>query len=169
MLKKSTAIALTALITASLMPPLKTQANPAAVIGAVGCGASGVCGAIVGLVTVGGVAYYVINNQGKQSRVRRAGFQINAYPRPQAGPRPNFNTQPANGNGKVEIHGATTAAGCDRMAARFKRYGRRVKLVKKVRLDTGGILQWACHFEGEDATPGWYEGRGKRGDTSSGY
>lgn len=55
-----------------------------------------------------------------------------------------------------ETHGAVTAADCQRMLRRFQQEGRRVRLVK-VRKNPynrgGGVLEYICYFDGEDANP----------------
>lgn len=58
--------------------------------------------------------------------------------------------------GQRELHGATSASGCYKMAERFKREGRRVKLVRIKPNTSDGILTTVCIFEGEDADPSHY-------------
>lgn len=55
-----------------------------------------------------------------------------------------------------EIHGAVTADDCYRMLERFLNEGRRVHLVAVERNQAnlgGGVLEWMCVFDGEDADP----------------
>lgn len=53
-----------------------------------------------------------------------------------------------------EIHGAVNSSDCQRMLERFRRDGRRLRLVNVRRNDigVGGVLAWICEFEEE--TPG---------------
>lgn len=57
-----------------------------------------------------------------------------------------------------EVHGAVSESGCYAMAARFKKAGRSVKLVRirKVSSSSSVVLKYDCIFEGKDARPGWY-------------
>lgn len=63
---------------------------------------------------------------------------------------------PAPQKGVREYHGATNSSQCDKMADRFARQGRRVKLVKKIKLTGSSFFQYTCAFEGEDSDPGFY-------------
>lgn len=57
---------------------------------------------------------------------------------------------------EYEIHGAVTAGDCYIMLARFLREGRKVRLVAVERNQAnqgGGVLEWMCVFDGEDADP----------------
>lgn len=57
---------------------------------------------------------------------------------------------------RYEIHGAVTAADCKRMEARFKREGRRVRLIHAQPNPSnlkGGVLKYRCIFDGPDAEP----------------
>ena len=57
----------------------------------------------------------------------------------------------------TERHGATTPEGCRRLNKRFKEWGRNVDLVKVQpnSVGTGGVLNWECLFQGEDAEVGF--------------
>jgi len=134
-------------------PAIAQQPSDAQVVesmvGGSACAASVGCGVVVGIVVLGGVAYYVLNAKGRKYRV--SPMEVHAQPIPQAGPRPRaFYAQ--------EQHGAASEGSCYKMAQRFQRAGRRVKLVRTERnnLGVGGVLTWKCIFEGEDAQPGWY-------------
>ena len=57
---------------------------------------------------------------------------------------------------QYEIHGAVTAADCYQMLQRFHQEGRRVWLKAVERNPAnqgGGVLEWMCVFDGEDASP----------------
>ena len=85
-------------------------------------------------------------------------WQRGRYNQAPAAPR-EVQTQPGyNEPGKQEFHGATTQDGCRKMAERFKREGRRVRLTKMYRANNpGAVLVWTCVFEGEDAEFGHYD------------
>ena len=85
-------------------------------------------------------------------------WQRGRYNQAPAKPR-EVRTQPQyNEPGKTEFHGATTEAGCRKMAERFKREGRRVTLTKTYRSkNPGAVLVWTCVFEGEDAEFGHFD------------
>lgn len=58
---------------------------------------------------------------------------------------------------KVEQHGAVDINGCYSMADRFKKEGRKVTLkeiMKNPFNEGGGVLEFLCIFEGEDAESG---------------
>ena len=63
-------------------------------------------------------------------------------------------------SGYREQHGSVDRAGCERMLARFRREGRRIRLVdvQENNLAPRGMrtLNYICFFEGEDSTPGYY-------------
>ena len=63
-------------------------------------------------------------------------------------------------SGSREQHGSVDRAGCERMLARFRREGRRVRLadIQENNLAPKGMrtLNYICIFEGEDSTPGYY-------------
>ena len=67
--------------------------------------------------------------------------------------------QPESGSYR-EQHGSVDRAGCERMLQRFRREGRRIRLVdiQENNLAPKGMrtLEYVCIFEGEDATPGYY-------------
>lgn len=55
---------------------------------------------------------------------------------------------------KQEQHGSVNADGCYQMEARFKKEGRKVKLVQVTSNPLnqgGGVLEFMCVFQGEDA------------------
>ena len=57
---------------------------------------------------------------------------------------------------QYEIHGAVNAEDCYRMLERFQQEGRRVwlKAVERNQANQGGgVLEWMCVFDGEDAGP----------------
>lgn len=57
---------------------------------------------------------------------------------------------------QYEIHGAVTANDCYKMLERFLKEGRRVNLIAVERNQAnqgGGVLEWMCVFDGEDADP----------------
>jgi hypothetical protein len=122
------------------------------VIGGSACAASVGCGVIVGIVFLGGVGYYVLNANGRKFRVHPTQMEIHARPIVQPGPKPSAFYA------KQERHGAVRASDCNKMAERFRRAGRRVRLVRVIPNDVGvgGVLRVVCLFEGEDAQEGWY-------------
>lgn len=69
--------------------------------------------------------------------------------------------QQYNEPGQIEVHGAVKSTDCYEMEKRFKAQGRNIRLAKIKRNDigTGGVLQWMCIFEGDDAQTGWFEDR----------
>ncbi|MBD2073927.1 hypothetical protein H6F86_08495 [Phormidium sp. FACHB-592] len=151
MQRRALAIALTACFSPIVLPQNSRAQVVETYVGATACAATVGCGAIVGIVFLGGVGYYILNARGQKYRLHPNQMEIHTQPIPQSGPRPEMRSQ-------QEIHGAVNRSDCNQIAARFKRAGRRVKLVRTLPNDVGvgGVLKWKCIFEGEDAIPGWY-------------
>jgi hypothetical protein len=59
-----------------------------------------------------------------------------------------------------EVHGAVSRADCYEMERKFRRQGRRLKLVdvqkNKYNLK-GGVLRYLCIFEGDEAVDNWFD------------
>jgi len=78
--------------------------------------------------------------------------------RQQAAPQ-EVRSQPVyNEPGAQELHGATSRENCNTMAERFKREGRKLKLVRVDKsTNPGATLQYICVFQGEGATTGYFD------------
>lgn len=158
MKKRLVAIALIACFSPVVLPqPSEAQVETA--IGASACAASGVCGAIVGIVFLGGVGYYVLNaNNGKRYRVPPHQMEIHRQPIPQAGPRPEMRSAGYNEPGKVETHAVTHPNLCRQMEQKFIMQGRKLRL-HRIRRTMNPGLRYDCEFKGEDAVEGWFNDR----------
>ncbi len=138
-IQQLTAIALFTSITLPVDPPAQAQSVPAAVAA---CTAQP---EICSVVVAGVGAWYILWRHHMTELCTWGGCKVLQRP-PRAEMRANR-----------EEHGAATRQGCAAMAARFKKAGRKVRLVDIQPLPgLGTILKFKCIFEGEDAEPGWY-------------
>ncbi len=137
--RKIISTALAGLILATTARP--AQSNPAMVAAPALC-STGVGCVFVGIAVIGGISYYVWQNSQTGDRYHS----------------PLNVEDPGNISGKQETHGVTKSSACKEMEQKFQRQGRRVRLVD-VRRSTnrGAVLRYICVFEGEDATPGYYD------------
>jgi|SRR5579885_1391286 len=144
--KQLLAIALPGLLLIPALPPKPANANPAAAVIAA-CGAQPEICAIVGAAA----GTWILWNSGRHYWCTAGQCQpTRRSPYIQSAPRAFYT--------KREQHGAVKRSDCQRIAARFKRAGRRVRLVdvQPNHLGSGGVLEYICIFEGEDAEEGWY-------------
>ena len=174
MRKRLIAIALTACFT-PIVAPQNTRAQVVeSMVGGSACAASVGCGVIVGVIVLGGVAYYVLNANGRKYRVSPMEMQMHSQPIPQAGPRPSprgdmrstpresrISDDETNIRGVREVHMAMSPQHCDAMLRRFRSQGLRLALRKKPNPMPGARKMTLCIFEGTDADPNRFADRNR--------
>jgi hypothetical protein len=144
-IRRITAIILTGSLVLASARPSRSQVQ--ALVAPAVC-ATGVGCVLLGAVTVGGIVYYIWQNQqtGHRYRASADGTVFRS--------EGNYNEP-----GKVEIHFATSPEGYRNMLRRFRNEGRSLTL--KIRR-VGGPLPFKCIFEGSDAEAGYYDDRRSR-------
>jgi len=142
--------------------PQTARSNPAALVGATGCAASGVCGAIVAVVVAGGATYYVLQTQrGRRVQVPTFGFKVNREPVVQPGPRPNVRPEvPSrsrdedfyNVPGFKEVHWVSSEQLCRALYSRLRKQGLKFHRMDFHRANMPGNRQAGhCVLFGQDA------------------
>lgn len=148
----------------SFTPAVPTRAQVVeSLVGGSACVASVGCGVIVGTVIVGGIAFYVLNHNGRKFRARPGElYEIHSQPMPQAGPRPEPPGAVYSRGGREESgHYAETGRlvtnydGCRDMEKRFRKGGFKLNLIRvEPHRAPGSYYGWWCVFGGDSREVG---------------